>query len=103
MTQNRHLLSGIRDALTDPPDWATSCIFGGTWVIAVIIFVIMAIRGEASPPAVFALIVVALVVPWLVYWMLFFVFLAGAFALGAILHVTMLAGRAWRGEHLFDE
>jgi O-antigen ligase len=103
MTQSRHLLSGIGDALTDPPDWATSYIFGGTCVIAAILFVVMATRGEASPAAVFALIVVALVVPWLVYWMLFFVFLAGAFALGAILHVTMFVGRAWRGEHLFDE
>lgn len=103
MSPSRTFFSKARTVLSDPPEWATVYVFGGTYVVAAFVFVIMLVGGAASPVAVFALVIIAGVLPWLIYWALMLTLLAGALALGTILYFVFLAGRAWRGEQLFQD
>ena len=103
MSPSRKFFTKARAALSDPPEWATVWIFGGTYVVAVIVFVIMLVGGAASPTAVFALVIIAGVLPWLIYWAIMLALMVGALALGTMLYVVFLAGRAWRGEQLFQD
>jgi hypothetical protein len=103
MSPSMKFLSKAKGVLADPPEWAIVCIFGGTYAIAAIVFVVMLVGGVASPGAVIALAIAATVLPWAIYWAIMLSLMAGALALGTMLYVVYLAGRAWRGEELFQD
>jgi hypothetical protein len=94
MSPSRKFFSKVRTALSDPPEWATVWIFGGTYVVAAIVFIIMLVGGAASPGAAFALIILASLLPWLIYWAITLALAAGALALGVLFYAVYLAGRA---------
>jgi hypothetical protein len=50
-----------------------------------------------------SLFAASLILPGLIYYALFFSFLAATFSLCAILQLITWAGRAWRDEPIFDK
>ena len=103
MTSNRRFFRAAKNVLRNPPGWAAFWIFCGTYAVAAIILVLMVIAGTATPVNVLVLVIVASLLPWFIYWAIMLALLAGALALGAILYLVFLAGRAWRGEQLFQD
>jgi hypothetical protein len=60
--------------------------------------------GEFPTPfGTLIIVLVLLLLPMLVYWIALTMFLTAVFVLGMVFQLISWAGRAWRGEPLFDD